>query len=151
VLQYVYECRIPSHTLSPPGGSPGSAPSAAPAAPEAGPPPSSPGRARGRTALSSKPEMKTHAPAPPDTTSGGPDRPGLHSGFVDTPVAAGPATRARPATPGQEAALSRRPWGRGQGGPPRDRARSRLEREWEKLSEREREGLPSPDALRDEG
>src|SRR5262249_8475484 len=30
-------------------------------------------------------------------------------------------------------------------------ARSRLEREWERLSDGEREGLPSPDALADQG
>jgi hypothetical protein len=31
-----------------------------------------------------------------------------------------------------------------------DDARGRLEREWERLSDGEREGLPSPDALADE-
>jgi hypothetical protein len=32
-----------------------------------------------------------------------------------------------------------------------DDARGRLDREWERLSDEEREGLPSPDELGDEG
>ena len=32
-----------------------------------------------------------------------------------------------------------------------DAARSRLEREWQRLSDDQREGLPSPDELHDEG
>ena len=32
-----------------------------------------------------------------------------------------------------------------------DEARGRVEREWERLSGEQREGLPSPDALADEG
>src|SRR5262249_29462777 len=77
-----------------------------------------------RTALSSNPEMKPDAPAPPpDTTSGGQETAPASILVFWTRRAPPPAPRrAGPATSGRGPHSHRRPRGRGQGGPPRDRA-----------------------------